>query len=85
MGYDFDSVITMDDLVSSDDVFFAATGITDGELLEGVHYTHTGAHHREHRGARYYRHSAYDQVSAQLYPAGINQRSAVLILEHHSF
>jgi fructose-1,6-bisphosphatase II len=43
MGYDFDSVITMDDLVSSDDVFFAATGITDGELLEGVRYTHTGA------------------------------------------
>jgi fructose-1,6-bisphosphatase II len=43
MGYDFDSVITMDDLVSSDDVFFAATGITDGELLEGVHYTTAGA------------------------------------------
>jgi len=43
MGYDFDSVITMDDLVSSDDVFFAATGITDGELLEGVHYLHAGA------------------------------------------
>jgi fructose-1,6-bisphosphatase II len=43
MGYDFDSIITMDDLVSSDDVFFAATGITDGELLEGVHYTDTGA------------------------------------------
>jgi fructose-1,6-bisphosphatase/sedoheptulose 1,7-bisphosphatase-like protein len=43
MGYDFDSVITMDDLVSSDDVFFAATGITDGELLEGVHYTTSGA------------------------------------------
>lgn len=43
MGYDFDSVLTMDDLVSSDDVFFAATGITDGELLEGVHYTTKGA------------------------------------------
>jgi fructose-1,6-bisphosphatase II len=43
MGYDFDSVITMDDLVSSDDVFFAATGITDGELLEGVHYHTEGA------------------------------------------
>jgi fructose-1,6-bisphosphatase II len=33
----------MDDLVSSDDVFFAATGITDGELLEGVHYLTEGA------------------------------------------
>jgi fructose-1,6-bisphosphatase II len=28
----------MDDLVSSEDVFFAATGITDGELLKGVRY-----------------------------------------------
>lgn len=37
-GYDFDRVITMDDLVSSEDVFFAATGITDGELLKGVRY-----------------------------------------------
>ena len=43
MGYDFEGVITMDDLVSSDDVFFAATGITDGELLEGVRYTRHGA------------------------------------------
>ncbi len=43
MGYDFDKVITMDDLVSSDDVFFAATGITDGELLDGVRYHSNGA------------------------------------------
>jgi fructose-1,6-bisphosphatase II len=42
MGYSLDKVITMDDLVSSDDVFFAATGITDGELLEGVRYTGHG-------------------------------------------
>lgn len=42
MGFDFERVITMDDLVSSDDVFFAATGITDGELLEGVRYTGHG-------------------------------------------
>ena len=35
-GYDFDKVLTMDDLVSSEDVFFAATGITDGELLKGA-------------------------------------------------
>jgi fructose-1,6-bisphosphatase II len=38
MEYDLDKVITMDDLVSSNDVFFAATGITDGELLSGVRY-----------------------------------------------
>lgn len=37
-GYDFDKVLTMDDFVSSEDVFFAATGITDGELLKGVRY-----------------------------------------------
>jgi fructose-1,6-bisphosphatase II len=43
MGYDFDSLLTMDDLVSSEDVFFAATGITDGELLDGVKYTSGGA------------------------------------------
>jgi fructose-1,6-bisphosphatase II len=43
MGYDFDSIITMDRLVSSEDVFFAATGITDGELLDGVKYTSGGA------------------------------------------
>lgn len=43
MGYSLNKVITMDDLVSSDDVFFAATGITDGELLDGVRYTGQGA------------------------------------------
>jgi fructose-1,6-bisphosphatase II len=37
-GFDFDKVLTMNDLVSSEDVFFAATGITDGELLKGVRY-----------------------------------------------
>jgi len=42
-GYDFDKVLTMDDLVSSEDVFFAATGITDGELLKGVRYFGEGA------------------------------------------
>jgi fructose-1,6-bisphosphatase II len=43
MGYDFEKVLAMDDLVASDDVFFAATGITDGELLRGVRYTGQGA------------------------------------------
>jgi len=37
-GYDFDKVLTMTDLVASEDVFFVATGITDGELLKGVKY-----------------------------------------------
>lgn len=43
MGYDFDKILTMDDLVASEDVFFAATGITDGELLDGVKYFPKGA------------------------------------------
>jgi fructose-1,6-bisphosphatase II len=42
-GYDFEKILTMDDLVSSEDVFFAATGITDGELLQGVRYSGEGA------------------------------------------
>jgi len=42
-GYDFDKILTMEDLVSSEDVFFTATGITDGELLKGVRYFGGGA------------------------------------------
>jgi fructose-1,6-bisphosphatase II len=42
-GYDLDGVLAIDDLVSSDEVFFAATGITDGELLDGVKYYGEGA------------------------------------------
>jgi fructose-1,6-bisphosphatase II len=37
-GHDLERVLTVDDLVRSDNVFFCATGITDGELLRGVHY-----------------------------------------------
>jgi len=43
MGYDFNAVLEMEDLVTSDNVFFAATGITDGSLLNGVHYDSEGA------------------------------------------
>ncbi|HVL82436.1 MAG TPA: class II fructose-bisphosphatase [Actinomycetota bacterium] len=46
-GYDLDRVLDTDDLVRSDNVFFAATGITDGRLLRGVRY----------RGGRAYTHS----------------------------
>ena len=42
-GYDLSKVYTTNDLVSSDDVFFSATGITDGELLKGVRHTAFGA------------------------------------------
>ncbi|GAA3418649.1 class II fructose-bisphosphatase [Streptosporangium vulgare] len=37
-GLDLDATLSTDDLVRSDDVFFAATGITDGELMQGVRY-----------------------------------------------
>jgi fructose-1,6-bisphosphatase II len=43
MGYDFNKVLTINDLVSSEDVFFAATGITQGDLLQGVDYFSEGA------------------------------------------
>jgi fructose-1,6-bisphosphatase II len=42
-GHDLSRVLTTDDLVRSEDVFFAATGITDGELLAGVRYRAGGA------------------------------------------
>jgi len=42
-GYDLSKVLTIDDLVAGDNCFFVATGITDGELLRGVHYDSNGA------------------------------------------
>jgi fructose-1,6-bisphosphatase II len=42
-GYDLDRVLSTDDLVAGDNCFFAATGITDGNLLKGVHYNRLGA------------------------------------------
>jgi fructose-1,6-bisphosphatase II len=42
-GMDLEKVLAIDDLVLGDNVFFAATGITDGELLEGVRYFGGGA------------------------------------------
>jgi fructose-1,6-bisphosphatase II len=43
-GYDLDKILTEDDLVASDNCFFAATGITDGDLLKGVHFDARGCH-----------------------------------------
>ncbi|HEV2870455.1 MAG TPA: fructose-bisphosphatase class II, partial [Actinomycetota bacterium] len=42
-GYDLDKVLSIDDLVRGDNVFFAATGVTDGELLRGVRFDSRGA------------------------------------------
>jgi fructose-1,6-bisphosphatase II len=41
-GHDLSRVLRTDDLVASDDAFFAATGITDGDLLAGVRYRGPG-------------------------------------------
>ena len=42
-GRSLDQVLTTEDLVGGDNCFFAATGVTDGELLRGVHYDRNGA------------------------------------------
>jgi fructose-1,6-bisphosphatase II len=42
-GLDLTQVLTIDDLVRSDDVFFAVSGVTSGDLLQGVEYVSGGA------------------------------------------
>jgi fructose-1,6-bisphosphatase II len=37
-GYDLEKLLTADDLVAGDDAFFSATGVTDGDVLQGVRY-----------------------------------------------
>ena len=41
-GYDLERILTRDDLVAGEDVFFSATGVTDGDVLEGVRYPSAG-------------------------------------------
>jgi fructose-1,6-bisphosphatase II len=43
-GHDLDRVLSTEDLVSGDNVFFTATGVTDGDLLRGVRFSGGGAH-----------------------------------------
>ncbi len=43
-GHDLDRILSTEDLVSGDNVFFTATGVTDGDLLRGVRYSGGGAH-----------------------------------------
>jgi fructose-1,6-bisphosphatase II len=42
-GYDLTKVLASEDLVTSEDCFFACTGVTDGDLLRGVRYERDGA------------------------------------------
>jgi fructose-1,6-bisphosphatase II len=37
-GYDLEKILTVDDLIRSDNCFFSATGVTDGDVLQGVRY-----------------------------------------------
>jgi fructose-1,6-bisphosphatase II len=37
-GYQLEKILTCDDLVAGDDAFFSATGVTDGDVLQGVRY-----------------------------------------------
>ncbi len=41
-GYEIERVLAVEDLVSGNDAFFAASGVTDGDLLEGVRYHDKG-------------------------------------------
>ncbi len=41
-GYDLDRQLTQDELVRGDDCFFSATGVTDGDVLQGVRYPTRG-------------------------------------------
>ena len=45
-GYDLDEVLDTNRLVSGDSAFFAATGVTDGDLLKGVQLRRRQRHHR---------------------------------------
>jgi len=44
LGYELEKVLTTDDLVAGENIFFSATGITNGDLLPGVRYDQNGAH-----------------------------------------
>ena len=43
-GMDVNKVLHLNDLVASDNVYFAATGVTDGDWVKGVHYASDGIH-----------------------------------------
>ena len=61
-GYDLERVLTRDDLIAGEDVFFSATGITDGDVLQGVRYPSAGgATHRVAGDAHALGHGPADQ------------------------
>lgn len=75
-GYDVDRVLDRDALVAGDDVFFSATGVTDGDMLRGVHYPSAGGATTESlvmrtRSGTIRRISAqHDRAKLRAFPAG---------------
>ena len=65
-GYDLTAVLTTDDLVSGDDVFFSATGITDGDLLKRRALLGRRRQHRDPRHALEVGHDPQDPGHAPL-------------------
>ena len=61
-GYDLDEILDADRLVAGEDVFFAATGVTDGELLQGVRYLARQGDDRVARDALALGHRAHGQA-----------------------
>jgi len=74
-GYDLARVLSTDDLVGGQDVFVAATGVTNGALLKGVRYTAAGRGHRVDRHAFALRHGPQDRSPPRV-------READEVLEH---
>ena len=64
-GHDLDRVLVTDELVQGEDVFFVATGITDGELLTGVRYRGSQRAHPLDRHAVAQRHDPPRRERAQ--------------------
>ena len=60
-GYDLDQILFTEDLVSGENVFFCATGVTDGDLLKGVSYLRRRLHDAVDRHALQVGHGADDR------------------------
>ena len=78
-GYDLDRVLLTDDLVSGDDVFVAATGVTTGALLRGVRYVRGGAITDSIALALALRHGSPDRSAAPTQQARAIHREGILM------
>ena len=82
-GYDLDEVLDKDRLVSGENVFFAATGVTEGDMLQGVHfhggnaYTSRSACARARHGP--HRHRQARPLEAARHHRGLAPRASVAV------